>query len=303
MTRVIMGDMFQGKFWQFIRIIRPRFLLLTTLVYVLGVVIAQYLGYRINWAIFFWGLIWVFNVQMCGFFLHEYGISLESQSHNPSKDNDEKFSQLWLQIAFVLTASIAGMITVGLMRWGIVGLPEGIMMLIVFGGMLLVSIPSVGLMDKGYGELVISVLVSNFIPALAFLLQTSDLHKLLLLVTFPLTFMFLAMLIVMEFRSYASDIKKGRVTLLVRIGWERGVLLHNILILTAYLVIGLAALLGVSKRVILMGMLTFPMGLFQIWYLLKIADGIKPAWKFFVDNSMLLYGMLVSILAFQFWIY
>ena len=76
------------------------------------------------------------------------------------------------------------------------------------------------------------------------MLQTGELHRLVAMSTFPLIALHFAMMLVFELPDYANDIKFEKLTLMVRVGWEHGVTFHNILILVAYLLIGLAMLFG-----------------------------------------------------------
>ena len=70
-----------------------------------------------------------------------------------------------------------------------------------------------------------------------------------------------------------ADIRAGKRTLLVRMGWMRGMTLHNILILGAYLTLGAAVIFGLEFYIALPALLTLPLGLLQIWQMRRIADG------------------------------
>ena len=66
----------------------------------------------------------------------------------------------------------------------------------------LYAVPPVRLVYSGYGELVLAILFANLFPALAFLLQTGELHRLLAMLTFPLTLLYLAALLALSLRAY-----------------------------------------------------------------------------------------------------
>ncbi len=80
---------------------------------------------------------------------------------------------------------------------------------------------------------------------------------------------------------------------MVRIGWERGIPLHNILILAFYLLIGVAVLTGLPWSLSWPVLLTLPVGLFLIWQMLQLAAGAKPRWKLLRYTAV---GLLVVIL-------
>jgi len=60
-------------------------------------------------------------------------------------------------------------------------LPHGVAFVLAF----LFVVPPVKLNHLGYGELVTAILLCNLFPALAFLLQTGEMHRLLAMATFP----------------------------------------------------------------------------------------------------------------------
>ena len=66
---------------------------------------------------------------------------------------------------------------------------------------------------------------------------------------------------------------------MTRLTWEPGMNLHNILILCSYLLLVMALLLGLPWSLGWPGLLTFPIGIYQIWQMRQIANGVKPNWK------------------------
>jgi len=167
---------------------------------------------------------------------------------------------------------------------------------------LMYSTPPIKLEGSGYGELMVSILVAVTLPAYAFVLQTSEMHRLVAMSAFPLTVMHIAMLLTFELPDYANDIKFGKRTIMVRIGWRNGMILHNILILSSYLLLGLAAINGMPRFVWLPVLLTLPLGFFQIWQMRRIADGTKPNWKALTVVSMSLFGSMTYLMTFAYWI-
>jgi hypothetical protein len=77
--------------------------------------------------------------------------------------------------------------------------------------------------------------------------------------------------------------------------------MHNVLIMTGYLVLAVGIILGFPLRVALPGFLSLPLGLFQIWMLNRIAAGAKPNWKALTLNAASVLGLTVYLLAFTFW--
>jgi 1,4-dihydroxy-2-naphthoate octaprenyltransferase len=143
--------------------------------------------------------------------------------------------------------------------------------------------------------------VANLVPAFAFLLQTGELHRLLAMATFPLTLLHLAMMLAFEFPDYATDSRLGKRTLLVRMGWQRAVVLNNLLILGAYLTLGLAVVFGLPFYIALPSLLTLPLGLLQIWQMRRIAEGARPNWTALTLTGIALFSIVAYLLTFAFW--
>jgi 1,4-dihydroxy-2-naphthoate octaprenyltransferase len=163
------------------------------------------------------------------------------------------------------------------------------------------AVPPFRLVYSGYGELALSLQMANIIPALAFLLQVGNLHRLLAMITFPITALYLAMLLALSLEGYASDEKYRRKTSMVRLGWQRGMNLHNLLILFGFLLFGLAAILGLPWSLTWPGLLGLPLGLFQIWQMSLIASGAKPRWRLLSFNAVATVVLTAYLVTFTLW--
>jgi 1,4-dihydroxy-2-naphthoate octaprenyltransferase len=119
--------------------------------------------------------------------------------------------------------------------------------------------------------------------------------------TFPLTPLHIAMMLSFELPDYAIDYKYDKLTLMVRLGWEQGMALHNLLILGAYLILGLSMIFGLPTSVALPAFFALPLGLFQIWYMWRIAGGMKPNWMVLTLSAVLTFGFTAYLLTFSFW--
>jgi 1,4-dihydroxy-2-naphthoate octaprenyltransferase len=121
------------------------------------------------------------------------------------------------------------------------------------------------------------------------------------MVTFPLTLLHLAMMLAFELPDFMTDLRYDKRTLMVRLGWERGMQLHNLLILLASLMLGVSMLFGLPPAIGLPAMLFLPLGLFQIWLMLRIAAGARPNWNILGLMAILVFGMATYLLTFGFW--
>jgi len=288
---------------------RPLFLLGGALVYALGAGIARYLGAPIDWGLYVLGQAYVTTMQLSAQYLNEYYDS-SADRDNPNRTpfsggsgavGKGKLSQETVMWAALTALTIFASLTVVLIS--VTPLSPLLITIVVlaFLGSFFYSAPPIKLAHSGYGELTTSILVANLVPIFAFVLQYGELHRLLVMSTFPLTTLHLAMMIVFEFPDYLNDLKYEKPTLLVRVGWERGMVLHNILILTGFLLLGLAATFGLPLAIALPAFIPLPLGLLQIWQMRRIAGGGKPNWTTMGFTAVVLFGSVAYLLAFTFW--
>jgi 1,4-dihydroxy-2-naphthoate octaprenyltransferase len=288
---------------------RPIFLFGGALVYALGVGIARYLGAPIDWGIYIFGQAYVTTMQLSAQYLNEY-FDAPADRENPNRTpfsggsgvvGEGKLSRETVMWAALTAMTILASLTVVLLS--VVQISPLLITLVIlaFLGSFFYSAPPVKLAHSGYGELTTSILVANLVPIFAFVLQYGELHRLLVMSTFPLTTLHLAMMIVFEFPDYLNDLKFEKYTLLVRVGWERGMVLHNILILTGFMLLGLAATFGLPLAIVLPALIPLPLGLLQIWQMRRIAGGGKPNWTTMAFTAVVLFASVAYLLAFTFW--
>jgi 1,4-dihydroxy-2-naphthoate octaprenyltransferase len=297
------------NFQLFIQLSRPLFLLGAIILFALGVGIAKYLGAAIDWGLYFLGQAWITMIQLSNHYLNEY-FDFQADAHNRERTpfsggsgalGPEKLPRSVAFWAAVTALTVAASITVLLLQYIEFRTDLLFLMILIFTGAFFYSVPPMRLLSTGYGELITSIIVSNLVPAFAFLLQSQEYHRLLAMSTFPLTALHLAMMITFELPDYATDIKYEKRTLLVRLGWQRGMVLHNLLILTSYILLVIALIYGMPLLIVLPAILLFPIGLFQIWSINRLANGAKPNWRLLTLIAVLLYSLTAYLLAFSYW--
>ncbi len=298
------------NFQLFIRYIHPWMLLAGIVSYILGSGIARYLGNTILDVRFWGGMLAVILLQLASYLLKLYYDLEEAggplrQIRNDVEDIDKITAQRLskpsvLLLSFtVMTAGAA--ITVLLVAQGAIHF-SGVLIL---GAAFLLSffygVPPLRLAHKGYGELSEAVLISSLFPALGFIIQTGDLHRLLAMLTFPLLTLFLAMRLAQSLEHYARDQKLARQTMMIVLGWQRGMQFHNVLILTGYLLLVMALTFGLPWSLTWPGLLTLPVGLFQIFQMTQIASGGKPSWRLLRLTSLATFGLTLYFLTLAIW--
>jgi 1,4-dihydroxy-2-naphthoate octaprenyltransferase len=163
------------------------------------------------------------------------------------------------------------------------------------------SVPPVRLEGTGYGELTASLLSAVLVPSLGFVLQVGDLHRLIAMATFPAFAAHMAMLLALELPDYSTDEKFEKNTVMVRMGWEWGMTLHNILILLAFVLLLVASILGFPWFATLAALGSLPVGLFQFWQMRNIANGKPVNWTALVTGGVAFYIVMVYLLTLAFW--
>ncbi len=293
----------------FLRMSRPIFIIGVMILYALGVSIARYLGIVISWETYIYGQLWVTILQLSTQYLNEY-FNSPADIKNPNRTaltggsgvlGPGKLPRRTALFAALTCLAILASITVLIIANINLTVVTIFIMLIAFIGALFYSTPPLKLEASGYGELIVSIIVAFLVPSFAFVLQAGEIHRLVPMTTFPLTTLHLAMLLAFELPDYANDFKYGKRTIMVRLGWEKGMLLHNILIFTSYLLLVIAAFFGLPNFIWIPVMFTFPIGLIQFWQMRRIASGAKPNWNALTIIAISLFGLITYLMTFSYW--
>jgi 1,4-dihydroxy-2-naphthoate octaprenyltransferase len=298
-----------GQFKLFIQLTRPLFLVGAAILYALGAGIARYLGQEIDWTAYWLGQIWVTLLQLVAQYLNEYFNAPADQANqnrtvltggSGALGPGKLPRQVALYAAFCCLAFLASL-TVVLISQANPAPAAYLIMFMAFLVALFYSLPPVRLEASGYGELAVSVQLAFLTPAYAFVLQSGEMHRLLAMIAFPLFFLHMAMLLALELPDYANDLKYEKRTLMVRLGWQSAMTMHNIFILSAYPLLLVAGALGAPWFAVRAGMLSLLVGLFQIWQMRNIANGLKPNWNALTIGAVALFTAAAYLLAFAFW--
>jgi 1,4-dihydroxy-2-naphthoate octaprenyltransferase len=284
------------------RFSQPLRLILASLTYILGTGIARYLGVHLEGNAFWLGFVWILLIQVAAYLLAEYFRSPNEplgEADTPSKRL--RLRTLLLQVSAAALTLVAAS-TVVMLRLRIITPSSGSFLGLIFLLLMTYSVPPIRLVYTGFGELVLAILITDFIPGLAFLLQADEFHRLLPLVAFPLTLLAVANFLALDFLSFASDQKYGRRTLLLRLTWPRAVPLHHALLLAAYVLFVAAPFFGFPWRLLWPVFLTLPLAAYQIFMLRNIALGVKPLWTILSINASAIFGLTAYLLTLSFWI-
>ena len=287
---------------QLLRLSRPLNVVLAALTYILGTGISRYLGVTQDIAAFWLGI--------GGVLLAQFSMSLLTEAlrpvEQPSEDNENRPERFLLRNA-ALIASIGSLGAAAIIAiiLGQVSALSPVAMIFLGLSLLLVlayAVPPLRLVDAGFGEFILAVHIALIVPALGFVLQQGEYHRVVGIVSFPLTLLALAYFLILDFPTFVSDEKYDRRTLLRSIGWQRAVPLHHGLVLGAYVLLGSALLFGLAWGLIWPSLLTLPFAILQIFWLRNISNGARPIWNLLTVNALAVFGLTAYFLTFAFWL-
>jgi 1,4-dihydroxy-2-naphthoate octaprenyltransferase len=284
----------------FLKLTRPIHLLLAALTYTLGASIPAYLGKPFQPV--------TFSLGLAGILLAQLSMSLLAEvfrPHNEPLIEDETPKQKETLRNNMLYVSIAAISSVAFIIYllyinRVLALPSFIFYLSSFILILVYAIPPIRLLDRGFGELTLSVHLAYVIPSIGFLLQARENHRLLAVIIIPLTTLALAYFLIINFTSFPADQKYQRATLLRFLTWERAIPFHHSLIVFAYVIFAAAPLLGFF--ILWPAFLTLPFALLQILHLRHISIGGKPNWTLLTATALAVFGLTTYFLTLTFWL-
>ena len=284
------------------KLYNPINLILATMTYILGAGIARYLGHKIDFIILGLGLIISLSLLGAAFFLAEYfRLPLVPRGENETQRQREQLRVTLIQVSYAaLTLSVAALISLIFIK---ALTPEMIFIIIMaYLCVVIYAIPPIRLYDSGYGELILALFLGTILPVMGFLLQYRSPHRLLIYISFPLTLLALAFLLVRDFPTFATDLKFSRRTLLTKLSWQYGVPVHHVLIFITFLLFSLAPVLNFPWGIIWPVFLALPFAVLQVVWLQRIANGGRTLWTFLNALSIATFGLSIYLLALTFWI-
>jgi 1,4-dihydroxy-2-naphthoate octaprenyltransferase len=285
-----------------LRLSRPLYLLLAALTYILGAGIARYLGKPEVPTAFWLGLIGVLFAQLSMNLLAE----VFRPSNEPIVPSETTTERRAIRDAalYVSIAALASLAVIAFLLYKDRFLSASALLFITVSlfVLLIYSVPPLRLMDKGFGELLLSIQIGYLSPSIAYLLEARAYHNLVVFVSTPLVLLLLAMLLALDFPAYSGDMKYERRTLLARLEWERAIPFHHFLLMGAYVFFAAAPIFGFSLGLLWPAFLTLPFALLQIYWLRNISLGAKPLWNLLTANAIAIFGLTAYLLTLTFWL-
>ena len=284
-----------------LKLIRPLHLFLAALTYSLGASIANYLAVPFLMDAFWLGLASVLLIQTSMHLLSEvFRLDVEPLLENETRKARQTLRNNALYISIAALA-VVGFIAYLLFSNNRLPLAAFLFLLISCVIVIIYAIPPLRFVNRGFGAFLMAAQLAYVFPSLAYILQAGETHD-FLTITIPLTFLAFAYFILMNFPSFASDQKYDRLTFLTRLGWERVVPVHHLLVLLAYILFAASPVFGLPLSLIWPVFLTLPFALFQIFQLQNISLGAPTNWTLLNATALAVLGLAIYFLTLTFWL-
>jgi 1,4-dihydroxy-2-naphthoate octaprenyltransferase len=296
------------KIERLIAVLRPQHFITWISMYLLGAGLTHFLGKPFQPRLFWLGLIWLTSLLLGLILIGDHfetpfdrGLTGKMGYKGVDTTSSEPVENLELFLGTALLISTA-VFSIFLLQTP--GLPSAVILIMLMAFFLSAGLvmPGVNLAASGFGELISSVVLILLPPALGFWLQQGEFHSLLALSVFPLFPLHLGMLIFLQLPDFAQDLRLGNVNFLTRAGWVRGVFIHNLLVITGYLLLGLSTLFGFPSRITLIILFSIPLAFYLVWYLSRLERGAPTRWPELSILSISTFFLPVYIMTYSFWI-
>lgn len=274
--------------------IRIHYLLYGLLMYVLGICIAFYVNTQIDWINVLLGYLAILLLQTVEGLI---GLTNAKPVLKQDRKDMTNMQTLLVIIAFMMMA-LAFLLVSLILRGGLTG--AGWVFLLITG-LICILRPSPVLSGKSvvFREVIDAVSVVGIIPSFAFNIISGELHSFLIFINLPLFFIFLGTQIALTYPQYSKELTTNTPSLLIQIGWQRGIFLHDILITIGFLSLGISGLIGLPWALLWPTMVVSLIGIFEIILLHRIGEGEKPNWKLLKLVAHGLFGLSTYTMIFS----
>jgi 1,4-dihydroxy-2-naphthoate polyprenyltransferase len=293
-------------FW---RLSRPVFLLGGVVLYALGAGIAHAQGKSCPLTIYALGQLYVTSLQLMTHYLNEYW-DVEGDRLNQSRTGFSGGSgvlasgELSPQTALTAAAcslACSAIFAIGLTVQGRMAHVTGSLMLGILLGAYFYSSPPLRLASTGIGEVLAALIVAAMVPWLGLVLAGGRPSAAFFAAVAPLVFIQFAMLLAFEFPDEPSDRQAGKRTLVVRIGSDHGVLVHNIGLFTGVLLIVVGSCTVLPYLTAFIAIATTPVAVGQMVAVSVVPEARCVRFETVTFLAIFTFSLTATLFAIVFW--
>jgi 1,4-dihydroxy-2-naphthoate octaprenyltransferase len=295
-------------FGWFFHYLHPWIILAGAGFYSLGASVIIFLGPGLNWDFFFLGLISIVFLLLSSMMLKAHFDQIDIYVRSkPVSESDPEIAglirlprQIFLFLG-LLCLTAGAFVTALLVNQNGLSLNTYIILGFAFFLSLFYGVPPFRLAYSGLGEFSQAILLAILIPAFAYSIQVGEINRFLTMLTLPLVPLLLALFLAQSYESYGKSYYLQHGNLVNRIGWQYGSFWHNVLLLVAYLLIGVAAIAGQPWSITWPALLSMFIALFQVYQMVRITSGAKPRWRLlqvtsFATVATTLYLLIIALI-------
>ena len=291
----------------YLQIIQPQLLIWVLLTYSIGVGLVKHQGGNLDWVnILFGSLLGIFLILMRSYLTAFFDHPASPTSSLYREDNRyallKGFDRHTLLVIALTLLTAGALDTVLLMVRHAINLSAVFILGLAFLLSFFAATPPLQLDKRGYGEVAEAILITNLIPAIGYLLNESSLHVLLIMLTLPITLLYIALKIVNLLETYSFDRTHLVQSMVVKLDWLRSMQIHNYLVLIAFLFVAVFALLGQPWSLTWPMFLPLLIGIFQIIQIQGIINGAPPRWKILKLTAVGTFVVIAYLVSFTLWI-
>lgn len=285
------------------KVIKPFLLASLLIAYLVGAGLVQYVRGMQSWTGFVQGLFFILFIALSVESLAELQLLSDPRRWSENVTYDVVNQIRWALA--ILAATLLAAATSLLIGWMIGGLlNQGLLGLVIMAILAGVVYYFTRILPKFTPYQVFSqaLLFAVLPPAMGFFIQSNDIHWMLTLTVLPMIPGFIANQLLHQIKHFSED-QKGDVKSFVNaIGWERGMVFHNALILLEYVMFALVAVLGFPWFLVWQVFLTLPIGLLEIWLMERTRRGGRVLWRAMTAATLSIYFIPMYLMGLAFWI-
>ncbi len=291
------------------RLSRPVFLLGGVVLYALGAGVAHAQGKSTSLAVYALGQLYITSLQLMAHFLNEYW-DIEADRLNQSRTAFTGGSGVLTSGALVPETALTAariclasctIFAVQLAVQGRVPLLTCLLMLAMFLGAYFYSSPPLRLAGTGLGEAIASIVVAGMAPWLGLLVAGGRSNAPFYAAIIPLVLIHFAMIMAFEFPDELSDGQAGKRTLLVRIGRQRGLLVHHLALLVGVCLLAAGSFMVLPSKSALLAVAITPAAVAQMVAISVVARGGRIRFETVTLLAIVTFSLTAVLLAIVFW--